>query len=216
VLFDGQNVLEDEGSYAGGWRAHRAVERLGRKTCVRPLILAVGNGGVHRMVELGVGAADFVDALLEQLILPFSTRQALGGPCVLGGASLGGLAALVGWQRHPQRFSGAIAMSPSLWYQHHRLLRSLQAGAALPSTGRLYLDAGARERGRMYADAELLAQLLQARGWGEDRLRWHPDPKGAHQERHWRRRLPAALRFHFPRQASAKPGAAPRRGRAKG
>jgi hypothetical protein len=61
------------------------------------------------------------------------------------------------------------------------------------------VDAGARERGRMLADATTLAALLARSGLGADRLLWRPDARGVHHERSWRRRLPKALRFLFRR-----------------
>jgi enterochelin esterase-like enzyme len=200
VLFDGGNVFGDDGSYAGGWHAHDAVERISLRSYERPVILAVGNGGVHRIRELGTAAPSFLDALVRDVLPRARARLPVDERCILGGASLGGLAAIEGWMLHPTVFHGALAMSPSLWFAHHALFRRLLHGdASLPATGKLYLDAGRRERGSMFADAERLAAALQAGGMGDDRLLWRPDSAGTHRERHWRRRLPKALRFLFRR-----------------
>jgi enterochelin esterase-like enzyme len=202
VMFDGGNVFGDEGSYAGGWHAHEAVDRLSSRSFERPVLLAIGNGGVHRVRELGTSAAWFLDALVTDVLPQARARLPVDARCILGGASLGGLAAIEGWVSHPTVFQGAMAMSPSLWFAHHALLRRLLRGeCTLPATGKLYLDAGRRERGTMYADAETLARLLREAGWGDDRLMWRPDASGTHRERHWRRRLPKALRFFFRRPA---------------
>jgi enterochelin esterase-like enzyme len=200
VMFDGGNVFADEGSYAGGWHAHDAVDRLSARTFERPVILAIGNGGVHRIRELGTSAPWFLDALIADVLPRARAHLPIDDRCVLGGASLGGLAAIEGWMLHPTVFHGALAMSPSLWFAHHALLRRLLHGAAqLPASGKLYLDAGRRERGTMFTDAEHLAASLTASGWGDERLLWRPDASGTHRERHWRRRLPKALRFLFRR-----------------
>src|SRR5688572_16673587 len=46
VLFDGQNVFEDDGSFAGGWHAHLAVDRLvASRTADAPAIVGVPHGG---------------------------------------------------------------------------------------------------------------------------------------------------------------------------
>jgi predicted alpha/beta superfamily hydrolase len=199
-LFDGQNVFHDDGSFAGGWHAHAAVDRLGDRRHRRPVVVAVGNGGEHRVRELGTHAEDFLDALVATLVPRVETAVHGRGPRVIGGSSLGGLAALQAWLRHPEVFSGAMAMSPSLWFADRRVLRTFERGhAPLPPAGRLYLDAGAREKGRMFADTERLADLLSEAGLGADRLRWRPDARGTHHERHWRRRLPLAARFLFRR-----------------
>lgn len=197
-LFDGQNVFGDHGSYAGGWHAHEAVERMARTRAHKPVIVAVGNGGVQRNRELGPRVEAFLGLLATELV-PRVEGALGGGPRILGGSSLGGLAALQGWMLYPEIFHGALVMSPSLWLGRRLLLRCLQQGGrCVPGQGKLYLDAGKRERGRMFADAELLAELLQSRGVGE-RLMWRPDARGAHHEKHWRRRLPKALRFLFAR-----------------
>ncbi len=205
-LFDGQNVFGDHGSYAGGWHAHEAAARLPSRSFTKPIIVAIGHGGAARNRELGPLGPAFVERVARSLVPQVEARLG-GGPRALGGASLGGLAALIGWLHHPDVFDHALVMSPSLWLCHRAALRHLERGDwPLPPTGRLYLDAGRRERGRMFPDAEGLASLLTARGLGE-RLLWRPDTRGAHHERHWRRRLPKALRFLFSRAAGqASPG----------
>lgn len=198
VMLDGQNVFGDHGSYAGGWHAHDAVEKLTARTQRAPVVLGIANGGRHRNRELGAHVHGFLDGVVLEAVGRVAAAVPLTRRRVIAGASLGGLAALVAWTSRPALFDGAIAMSPSLWFGHQHFLREFQSGlVSPPPLGRLYLDAGARERGRMFADATLLAALLQRRGLGEDRLMWRPDQRGAHHERHWRRRLPKALRFMF-------------------
>lgn len=195
VLFDGQNVYGDEGSFAGGWYAHDAVDRLTGRTARAPIVVAVENGGHRRVREMGVRARDFAHAVARELLPLVAGRFPLDGPehRAVGGASLGGLAALHAWFDHPDAFGAAMAMSPSLWFAEGELLREIEAGRPVPG-GRLYVDAGARERGRMFADAERLAAVLAPLVAD---LRWRPDRRGTHHERHWRRRLPGALRFLF-------------------
>ncbi|MEQ1507456.1 MAG: alpha/beta hydrolase-fold protein [Myxococcota bacterium] len=196
-LFDGQNVFDDAGSFAGGWRAHHAVDALPRRV-TPPVVVAIGNGGVHRVHELGHAVDRFVDAIADELVPRVEAAVHGRGPRALGGASLGGLGALHGWLHRPDRFDGALVMSPSLWFGDRVLAGQVHRGEVpVPATGRIYVDAGKRERGTMFADAEALAATLADRGLGPDRLMWRPDARGAHQERHWRRRLPKALRFLF-------------------
>jgi len=204
LLFDGQNVFTDEGSHAGGWHAHTAVEKLGARTFDRPVVVAVDHGGRHRIDELGHGAPRFLDALATQLV-PALRHRFAPTHIALGGASLGGLAALLGWLTHPDVFTHALVLSPSLWFDHGALLHALHAGRLhAPPQGRIYVDAGGRERGRMFADAARLAAIFSARGLGPDRLLWRPDARGTHNERTWARRLPKALRFVFRRAAGGR------------
>ncbi len=199
-MFDGQNVFGDQGSYAGGWHTHEAVDRLARvgRGETAPVVVAIENGGVERIREMGSEvrgfAEDVATVLLPRLQLDFNLQGAEGR--AVTGASLGGLAALFAHLDHPEAFGAGIAMSPSLWFAQRRYFRTL-AEMRIPERSRLYIDAGRRESVHMYHDAQELAGILQRRG--HPNLMWRPDAKGGHHERHWRRRLPKALRFAFAR-----------------
>lgn len=210
-LFDGQNVFGDEGSFAGGWWAHAAVERLGRyRGLSLPIVVGIANGGVQRMDELspwalpGGGGGGRADAFLEWVVgtLVPRVQGELGtgkGPvhAVIGGSSLGGLAALYAHYRHPTIFGGALCMSPSLFAGQGALFREVER-LPRPMFSRVYLDCGLREaRGKLAALAESMAGTLARKGYAPAQLRWRLDRRGAHNERSWRRRLPGALRFMF-------------------
>ena len=62
VLFDGQNVFGDEGSYAGGWHADAAADAL-PSTVRRPIVVGIDHGGVDRI-------RDAIDADLAVLLPP--------------------------------------------------------------------------------------------------------------------------------------------------
>lgn len=208
MLFDGQNVFEDEPSYAGGWHAHKAVERLSRRRA-RPVVVAINHGGQERIRELSPwnvhGTQGHLDHLLDwlvQALLP-RVRATFGvgsGPAstLVGGSSMGGLAALYAHFHRPEVFGGALAMSPSLWFAQRHIFGWLGA-TPTPWTSRIYLDCGAKEaRGAMLTLARSLAEQLRHRGYSSKNLRFREDLHGAHNERAWRRRLPSALRFFYP------------------
>jgi enterochelin esterase-like enzyme len=201
ILLDGQNVFGDEGSFAGGWFAHHAVDAMTASTLIPPVVIAVANGGQHRVRELGPDVMRFNDALADKLVPWVGKRIPLRPRVGIGGASLGGLAALRAGLHRPDRFDAVLAMSPSLWFGRRALLRALGEGqVVVPAGVRFYVDAGALERGRMFRDAELFTRLLTSAGLDPAALKWRPDRRGRHSERHWRRRLPAALRFLFRRE----------------
>jgi predicted alpha/beta superfamily hydrolase len=208
VLFDGQNVFGDAGSFAGGWHADVAVDALPKRKS-RPLVVAIDHGGVARIDELSPwpmrtghgGALDrLLDGVCEQVVAEVHRRWHVTPGAVgwaLGGASLGGLAALYGHLRRPEQFGGALSMSPSLWVAERRAFPFVTERPT-PRPTRVYLDCGKREGRGMFALAQGMATLLHARGWdAPGALMWRPDEKGAHSEAHWRRRLPKALRFLY-------------------
>jgi predicted alpha/beta superfamily hydrolase len=204
LLFDGQNVFDDEPSFAGGWRAHTTVERLARNVAP-PVVVGVDHGAEHRISELSPfdfgktrGSLEgFLDWLIAWLLPRLRDEHRLSADprqTIIGGSSMGGLAALYAALKRPDVFGGAIAMSPSLWLARGAMLDWVKRNQ-LPST-RIYLDAGAREAGgRMVAAAERMASALEASG--RVQLMFHVDAKGQHREADWRRRLLPALRFHF-------------------
>jgi len=207
-MFDGQNLFGDAESFAGGWHLHEAVERLPRTGRPVPVVIGIDHGGAERIHELSPFAWDVhpgrLAAFLDWItgaVMPLVTAG-LGlqeGPrgAIIGGSSMGGLAALWSHFHAPYAFGGALAMSPSVWLADRALFQDL-AEQPNPPLSRIYLDMGAREdKGRMLPLAAALAVRLAGRGWDRDRLLWRPDAKGSHSESCWRRRLPKALRFLY-------------------
>lgn len=206
VLFDGQNVFDDAPSFAGGWHAHRAVERLGARA---PVVVGVEHGGEARLDELSPfaarmsrgEAASFVGWVAGEVVpavqraLPIAPGP---GAVVAGGSSMGGLAALFAhlWRRDAFG-GGAMCLSPSFWVADAAIV-SLARGAEPPPGARVYLDAGARE-GRCHLGplVQAVGERLRERGYGGEQVVVRIDPRGDHHERSWRRRLPAALRFFY-------------------
>jgi len=197
LLFDGQNVFDDAGSYAGGWHAHTAIDKL-PGTVRRPILVGVDHGHQHRATELTHGLPEMLAFMLDTVVPVIHARFDVDHHhTVIGGSSLGGLASLLAFVRHPSQIAGALVMSPSLWVGRGAAIREV-AGRSWPTHGKLYLDVGLRERGAMATLAQKLAIDLEAR-LPSERLMWRPDRQGTHREKHWRRRLPKALRFLFRR-----------------
>ena len=203
VMVDGQNVFGDEGSFAGGWHAHEAVERIA--VAARPVVLAIDHGGGERIVELGAPnspkLAPFVELVVDRVLPAAHARMPLGygpGAHYVCGSSMGGLFALYMHFRRPEVFGGAIAMSPSLFFQR-RAIFDFVAKEPNPYRSRVWLDAGEREAGgRLVPLVRAMSESLARRGWqtrGDLRVAVSVDPTGRHDEASWRRRLPKALRF---------------------
>jgi len=220
LMFDGQNVFHDEPSFAGGWHLHRTAKTIVTKKRREPAVVGIDHGGVERIHELvpwaGARSHGKLNHLLDWMVgflLPTLARD-FGltpeiGQRIIGGSSLGGLAAVYAHHRHPETFGGVMAMSPSFWIGGDRMFEMV-GSTSKPWTSRIYLDAGAQEGGMMRG-AERMAALLEQRGYGEDMLRFRQDPRGRHSELAWRRRSPGALRFLLPTpkpapRAGTKPG----------
>lgn len=212
ILFDGQNVFGDEGSFAGGWHVHQATDQLARWKPTPPIVVGIDHGNQARIDELtpysdgrrGGKLAPLLDSIVKDLLPRLHSRFDLvygPGGHYLGGASIGGLAALYMHLQRPDVFGGAIAMSPSLWFTREKVDAFIHAQSN-PYRSRIYLDAGALEGdGTIPKLVRLLGRQLRTRGWrapkgkGDLRVETYIDPRGRHNERCWRRHLPRALRF---------------------
>lgn len=204
ILFDGQNVFDDKPSFAGGWHAHLRVEKLA-KAVSPPVIVGIDHGGGHRIEELSPfpmgrshGRLDgFLDWLKRWLVPHMQHHFAVTHDrrkIVLGGSSMGGIAALYGALSLPGEFGGCIAMSPSLWIARAAIFKWVEARRVSEHT-RFYLDAGKREPPMMHTQAEAMDKVLYRQG--ARNLHFFGDPTGTHSEAAWRKRLPRALRFQF-------------------
>jgi len=209
-MFDGQNTFGDEGSFAGGWHAHAAVDRLSTRTSHVPLVVAIDNGGDKRIDELapwkhgeiGGRADDFLGWVVGTIVPKVQREYSLlpgAVGAVIAGSSLGGLAALYAHFRYPETFGGALAMSPSMWLGRGAIFDYVR-NQPPPYYSRVYLDGGLKEGGGRMANAlGTLGDAFRHKGYRDDRLLVRVDKRGGHNEKHWRRRLPRALRFMFKR-----------------
>ncbi|WNG25519.1 alpha/beta hydrolase [Cystobacter fuscus] len=211
-LFDGQNCWTDWGSYAGGWYAHEAAEQLvGSPTFRAPVVVGLEHGGDRRIDELspwemtpgrGGHAEHFFDWVVHHFMPHVQHTFGLTGGAlhtVVGGSSMGGLAALWAHYRYPHAIGGAIAMSPAFSVGDKALFPFVDSRPK-PLISRVYIDCGGREGGgRMLAVAEEMHHVLERKGYPEGGLMWRPDQNAGHNEKAWRRRLPKALRFMFRR-----------------
>lgn len=209
VMFDGQNVFGDAGSFAGGWHIHESIDRFAHaRRTPAPIVVAIDHGGVARIDELapyhdglrgGGKLAALIATVVDELLPRVHARFEIGARFI-GGSSLGGLAALYAHLLRPDIFEGALAMSPSLWFTRARVAALLHSRPR-PTRSRIYLDCGAREGTSMWPAIETFANRLRRRGWHDApsrtdrRVMLRVEARGRHHEAAWRRRFPKALRF---------------------
>ena len=213
ILHDGQNLFDGNLSYVkhSTWRVGSTADEEMAAGRVEPLIiLGVGNAGVERLKEytpspdrrLGGGKGRLYAQLLVEELLPMLARnyRLLEGPEHTGiaGSSLGGLISLAIALRYPYRFSRVGVISPSIWWDDRAILKDVRSlSEKLPL--RIWLDMGTAEGLRHVRDADLLARILETKGWraGEDLL-YEKITNGPHNEDAWAARLSQILRFLFP------------------
>jgi pullulanase len=220
-MHDGQNLFDEERSYAGEWQLDETLERMISAGELPPLIVVgIENGGAARMDEYtpwhdakwnaGGGGDAYLKAVADTLKPAIDSHyRTLSAPkhTYMAGSSLGGLiSAYAGW-RYGKIFKGGVAaVSPSYWWAQGRMLEFARH-AGRPATRRFYQDMGTLESGSFedenhdgvedsVARLRAMRDLLVARGMKEGKNLLSVEANGdRHHESYWAKRLPALLRF---------------------
>lgn len=110
----------------------------------------------------------------------------------IGGSSMGGLMSLYGVIAYNKVFSGAMALSPSLWTNGKEIKKMIRDAKIRPGTV-VYLDYGSRELaehpGMEKKLKKTIGMLMDKGVWVSARL----VPDGTHCEASWERQLPFAI-----------------------
>lgn len=219
-LHDGQNVFDRGGSRARStWGADATLDSLVAQGLIEPHIaVAIDHREEHRIADYSpwpdarlrfeprgaTSAAYLCDQVVPFVDGRYRTR-ASAEHRALAGSSLGGLMALYAGFARRDLFSRIGALSPSVMWCERQLFtlwsrRPTETAAEGPA--RIYLDVGSREffvAGHVEleygTDVRDFHSHLESLGYGPDEVRFVLDPRGVHDERSWRRRLPAALRW---------------------
>ncbi len=192
LLHDGQNLFDGDLSYVKGstWRCGSTADEQIARSAVMPLVLVgIGNTGVERMAEytptsdtrLGGGKGPLYAKLLVEELLPVLLRDLRLQPGAentgIAGSSLGGLISLAIGLQYPQVFGKVGVLSPSIWWDKRSILDEVRSLAErLPL--KIWLDMGTAEGQIHLRDADLLAHLLERKGWRMDAVSTPPKPVG--------------------------------------
>lgn len=219
-LQDGQNLFDrSTAAFGTEWNADETATRLIAEGQMAPCILVGVGNSEDRMdeytptVDERFAAGGKADAYLKFLIeelkpkidATYRTRPERESTAI-GGSSLGGLVSLYACATAPDVFSRCAALSPTLGWDNEAFLLELERTRPewLMRT-RIWIDMGTAEggsqavrdqnaeRGRRFQ--RLLEQLPSEPAEHHFEL----EADAIHHESAWARRLPAVLKFLFPR-----------------
>jgi len=207
---DGQNLFDAERAYVPGqhWKLKDAADAaIGERTAAPMIIVGVDHAGPARIDEFtptrdpkhksGGHAEEYAQLLIEKLKPLIDERfRTIPNESAIGGSSLGGLISMHLALTHPDVFSRAIAMSPSVWWDSRVILSEVDTFHGTRPA--IWLDIGGREGKEAVSGARALRDRLTAHGWKERTLRYYEDRRGDHSERAWARRVRMALEFLYP------------------
>lgn len=213
-VHDGQNVFDPGGPF-GSWSADKIAEEEMKAGRVRPAILVGIDNTPDRVREYlppsdvvpegrpaagEKGRADLYARYLLEVVRPyvnqkFRTLSDQENTLALG-SSMGGVVSHYLMEKHGDIFGAAGVFSPAYWASPKFFAGSF--GKPKPS-GRIYLDMGTREGRSYWPDVLRIYQHWVSGGAVIFRDVWFQPGIGAeHNERAWKERLPAALRFLLP------------------
>jgi len=209
---DGQNLSDPSIAFGGNtWRLEDGLKWLAQRG-VEPIVIGIHNTE-ERLSEYspfpdprhGGGEGDryvrfLIDTVKPRIDGAYRTKKDRDST-VIAGSSMGGLISLYAFFRRSETFGLCGAMSPAFWFGRAGLFDVVRKVPFVE--GRIYLDTGTREIGRLpfrranrRNSAGEMYRLLRQRGYvdGVD-LRYVVEKDGEHNEAAWGRRLPDALRF---------------------
>lgn len=213
VMLDGQNLFGDEGTLAGGWHIHEALDTLTQKGVRTPVVLGIDHCD-DRDEEMTpwdplpgkTGKAEHLLAWLVEDLFPRIKRKLhvdlSPEKTMIGGSSLGGMLSLYALFEYPEAFGKALIMSPALWPGRFQVFEEILLRAP-HEKAKIYVDHGKKEVEPPYEDilfkqTEMLVEMLECLDFIPDKtLKWVPDPEGEHNEKSWARRLPEAMTFLY-------------------
>lgn len=213
---DGQNIFDPRTAFLGNaWHAGGAAAALIREgEIIAPILVGIANAGHDRMHEYAPTRAEFPGwdggkptrskglarryaRFVVDEVKPFIDARYRTLPdapnTAIAGSSMGGLVALYFALWHPRTFGHVGALSPSVWWNDHGVVRAFAALKEKPAV-RLWVDMGTAEPG--WEGVRRVRAALTARGWkrGMD-LHYEEVPGGEHTEAAWAQRVGPMLKF---------------------
>lgn len=212
-LQDGQNLFNDDLSFAGEWGIDESMRDLFLAGDSGAIIIGIENGGANRLNEYspwvnpnyGGGEGDEYADFLKNTLKPYIDANYRTKPepahSAIGGSSMGALISLYAAGRYPETFGKVAVFSPAFWFTYEPLLNWIN-GLSLPASMRVYFVAGTNESTSMVAHMQQVKSSLTGAGVADSNLLLVAKTDGAHSEWFWKREYPAAYTWLFSQSNS--------------
>ena len=199
---DGQNLFDDQTSFAGEWGVDEMLDTAIFRQCI---VVGIDHGGPLRLKEYSPfdfslqkdsgtqtkGEGKLYAAFLAKQLKPYIDQRfrtlASVKNTFVAGSSMGGLIALYTILDYPKVFGGAAVLSPSVWICKKELLERIRQKNRNRKT-RIFFYAGKKESESMVPD--MLAVFEQCRKVSKAGISILIRDEGTHSEASWRRELP--------------------------
>jgi predicted alpha/beta superfamily hydrolase len=222
-MHDGNNLFDAALAFGGReWQVDETAERMITGGELRPIIIVGVSNSPDRMDEYNYTTAtlggqlmggagglyarflvDEVKAFIDVAYRTMPEQEHTG----VAGSSLGGLISLYLAIHHPDTFGRIGIISPSIHWAHESALHT--ARRIRPGL-RIWMDMGWHEDDWHRPPEEIkqlraLRTILDRKGYeAGTNLAYFEDPRGAHSEGDWARRMPKILSFLFGAPATTE------------
>lgn len=206
-MHDGQNLFSAQESFAGEWEVDEAMAAFEADGYPGALIVAVDNGGTHRIDEYtpyahpqhgggdGAAYAEFITETLKPYVdehyrtLP--GREHTG----IMGSSLGGLISFYTAMAYQDVFSKVGVFSPSFWFSS--LIYDFAETEGKQAAMKFFFLAGGQESANLDAQVTEMTDVLSEADFASDEWRYDFVSNGQHSEWFWAQEFPEAFEWLF-------------------
>ena len=215
-MHDGQNLFDNNTSYAGEWEVDETLNKLYQDKRFELIVIGIDNAGEKRMdeyspwkhKEYGGGEGDAYIDFVVKTLKPYvdnnyRTKSNQENTAIMG-SSMGGLISFYATLQYPKVFGKSVVYSPSFWFsdqsfdlaKNHRNLKNTK----------MYLLAGGKEGANNIAfneisqtvmDMNKMVAILKEGGFSSDNIRTKVVPDGQHNEALWRDNFEEAILWLF-------------------
>lgn len=209
-MHDGQNLFDQNTSFAGEWKVDETCEMLIGNGEIEPIIVVGIENNAARCTEYtpwpaipagnpcaGGGANTYLQAIRDVLIPEVNNRyRTRTGPAntYMAGSSLGGLVTVYAGYAYGNVWGRIAGVSPSYWWANQAMLNYAAANPPPATLTHFYQDMGTSESG--ISNLRAMRDIAIGQGFvlGDDLLSIEASGH-SHNEFYWALRLPDTLRF---------------------
>ena len=214
---DGQNVFDLATSFAGEWQVDETLNRLYYDKGFEAIVIAIDNGGDHRMNEYspyankevvkkpeGDAYLDFIVNTLKPYVDKTLRTKTDKEHTAIIGSSMGGLISHYAGIQYPEVFGKIGVFSSSFWISEKAFKLAKSKSKALNNM--VYFVVGENEGGGMDKDTKRMAKLMIDNGFNPSNIESKIVKNGTHSEGFWRDQFKEAIQWLFAEAiAQSKP-----------
>ena len=206
-LQDGQNLFDEYAPF-GNWSVDKNLATLFEEGFGDIIIIGIDHAGDKRIKEytpsyttkLGRGDGKKYVRFLSDTLKPFVDKKFRTLPdrahTGIGGSSMGALISIYAGLMYPEVYSKLMIFSPALWVAPNIHFHFLNFDHS--QDVKAYLYAGGEESEKMIPNIENFKSAFDKKSIQANfEFKLTIDPKGKHNEAHWGREFPKALKWLF-------------------